>query len=204
MLIRRLFGATVAQHIDDVNEIRDMLNMMQESVKNLDAFIQSIHDYYNINRGQLQIDTLNYNELVQELLETYRITARINNITFTTNINQQEDFRSDKMSVKIVLNNLISNAFKYQRKNNPDKKVELNITVITGTATILIRDNGIGIAQEHIGEIFDLFFRATTEEVGSGFGLYTVKDALIKLNGQVKVDSILGEGTAFTVTIPNK
>ncbi len=203
-LVSILGAIEVAQHIDDIHEIREMLNMMQDSVKNLDNFIQSIHDYYNINRGQLQIVVINFDELIQELLETYRITSRINNIQFTTNINRQEDFRSDKMSVKIILNNLISNAFKYQSKNNTEKKVDLSISIVTGIATISVRDNGIGIAQEHIGEIFDLFFRATTEEVGSGFGLYTVKDALIKLNGQIKVDTVLGEGSTFTVTIPNK
>jgi signal transduction histidine kinase len=203
-LVSILGAIEVAQNIDDIQEIREMLNMMQDSVKNLDNFIQSIHDYYNINRGQLQIDVINFEELAQELVETYRITSRINKIQFTTDINRQEDFRSDKMSVKIILNNLISNAFKYQRKNNTEKKVNLKINIATGTASISVKDNGIGIAQEHLSEIFDLFFRATTEEVGSGFGLYTVKDALIKLNGHVKVASVLGEGSTFTVTIPNK
>jgi signal transduction histidine kinase len=108
------------------------------------------------------------------------------------------------MSLKIILNNLLSNAFKYQKKNTNNKLVELDIKVANGFAEISVTDNGIGISEEHIPEIFDLFFRATSEEVGSGFGLYTVKDALLKLNGEVKVKSVINQGSTFTVTIPNK
>ncbi|WP_423147109.1 hybrid sensor histidine kinase/response regulator [Rubrolithibacter danxiaensis] len=203
-LVSILGAIELAQHINEMTEIREMLSLMEESVKNLDSFIQSIHDYYNINRGELQIALIDFNELIKELQETYRITAKMSNIAYNTHFSQQEPFRSDKMSLKIIMNNLLSNAFKYQRKNNPDKMVELNIKIANGFATISVRDNGIGIHESHIGEIFNLFFRATSEEVGSGFGLYTVKDALLKLNGEVKVQSVLGEGSIFTVTIPNK
>ena len=67
-----------------------------------------------------------------------------------------------------------------------------------------IRDNGIGIHENHVAEIFNMFYRATTEEVGSGFGLYNVKDALLKLNGDIKVDTKLGQGSNFQITIPSK
>ena len=49
-----------------------------------------------------------------------------------------------------------------------------------------------------------MFYRATSEESGSGFGLYNVKDALTKLNGTIEVSSVVNEGTTFTVTIPCK
>ncbi|HYD22698.1 MAG TPA: HAMP domain-containing sensor histidine kinase, partial [Flavipsychrobacter sp.] len=78
------------------------------------------------------------------------------------------------------------------------------IEVNKGVATITVRDNGIGIDPSHLNEIFTMFFRATTEEVGSGFGLYNVKDALNKIQGEIKVSSALNEGSTFTVTIPSK
>jgi signal transduction histidine kinase len=67
-----------------------------------------------------------------------------------------------------------------------------------------VRDNGIGIDEVHINDIFNMFYRATSENVGSGFGLYNVKDALRKLNGSIQVDSKPGEGTEFKVEIPSK
>ena len=62
-------------------------------------------------------------------------------------------------------------------------------------ATIQVKDTGVGILGTHIGEIFNLFYRASYQDVGSGFGLYNVKSALAKLNGQIAVNSVLDQGT---------
>lgn len=200
-----LMGAIdIAQDIDDISTIRELLLMMKDSVNNLDEFIQNIHDYYNVNRGQLQITEIDFNDIVQEQLNTYNLTTKMNQVKFTTHVSQNGPFRSDPMSMKIILNNVLSNAFKYQKRNNPDKKVELNIVVENGIANITVADNGIGIAEKYIGDIFNMFFRGTSQETGSGFGLYNVKDALLKLNGEIKVLSVLDEGTTFKIVIPNK
>ena len=82
--------------------------------------------------------------------------------------------------------------------------MELSIKVVNNVATIVVTDNGIGIQEKHIDNIFTMFYRATTEETGSGFGLYNVKDALSKLNGTIEVRSVFNEGTTFIVTIPGK
>jgi signal transduction histidine kinase len=177
---------------------------MAKSVKKLDNFIKDMHDYYNLKRAGLQIVEIDFDDMVKEMEDIFKITANVNSVRFITKVTQQETFRCDKMSLKIIINNLLSNAFKYQRKNNEDKFIELSIEVVRGVATIYVKDNGIGIHENHTGEIFNMFFRATSEEVGSGFGLYNVKDALAKINGEIKIDSILNSGTTFTVTIPNK
>jgi two-component system sensor histidine kinase/response regulator len=82
--------------------------------------------------------------------------------------------------------------------------VDLSIVVENGKATIDVRDNGIGINNNYIDQIFNMFYRATSEEVGSGFGLYNVKDALKKIDGDIRVTSTLHEGTLFEVIIPSK
>jgi two-component system, sensor histidine kinase and response regulator len=203
-LLSILGAIDVAQQVHDIKDVQNLLVMMKESVNNLDNFIQSLHDYYNINRGQLQLEEIEVEELVKELQEKYGLIAAVEGVEFITNVSQSNSFRTDKISLKIILNNIVSNAFKYQKRNNENKLVELDINVQAAFAVIKVKDNGIGILEQHQGEIFDLFFRATTEEVGSGFGLYTVKDALLKLKGEIKVDSSIGEGSTFTVIIPNK
>ena len=203
-LLSILGAVELSKDINDMSEIREMLGLIKESVGNLDAYIQNIHDYYNVNRGQLEISEIDFNDIVKEQLETHRLTARMKHVNFNTKIVQNEAFRGDAMSMKIILNNLLSNAFKYQKKDRTDKNVELEITVDAGELTMLIKDNGIGISGNHVGDIFNMFFRATSQDVGSGFGLYNVKDALLKLNGEIKVDSVLNEGTTFTVKVRNK
>ncbi len=200
-----ILGATdVAQYIDDIDEVKEMLRLMEKSVKKLDAFILNIHDYYSLKQGELQIKEIKFEDLIKDQVEAFKVTTKLKNITVETHIEQKEPFRTDEMSLKIILNNLLSNAFKYQRKHNPDKLVILDVKVKKGIANIQIKDNGIGILEKHLDDIFTMFFRATAEEVGSGIGLYNVKDAVTKLVGEIKVTSVFDEGTTFYITIPTK
>jgi len=200
-----ILGAiNVARDMHDIAEMREMLFLMEKSLKKLDTYILSMHDYYSLQRGELHIGEVDFQKMVEEFKDIYRITASTAEINFKVNINQREPFRSDTVPLKLVLNNLLSNAFKYQNKNTDAKVVELNIEVAKGAATITVSDTGIGILGNHLGEIFNLFYRASSQEAGSGFGLYNVKSALLKLNGQIEVNSILNKGTTFKVIIPSK
>ncbi|MDO8994616.1 MAG: HAMP domain-containing sensor histidine kinase, partial [Daejeonella sp.] len=87
---------------------------------------------------------------------------------------------------------------------NKNKIVDLNILVENGYAVIDVIDNGVGIAENYLGDIFNMFFRASTQDVGSGFGLYNVKAAVTKLNGKITVDSEVNKGTHFKVLVQNK
>jgi len=203
-LLSILGAIEAAQDVDDVIEIRKMLKLMKDSVRNLDDFIQSIHDYYNLNRGELEIKQINFKELLDEQIRIFNFTYLVSDVQFKTTISQREVFRGDELSIKLILNNLLSNAFKYQRKENKAKFVDLNILVENGLAIIEVKDNGVGIAENFLGDIFNMFFRASSQEVGSGFGLYNVKVAITKLNGKISVDSEVNKGTNFIVTIQNK
>lgn len=203
-LLSILGAIEAAQDVDDIAEIRKMLKLMKNSVLNLDDFIQSIHDYYNLNRGELEIKQIDFKELVAEQTRIFNFTYLVSDVQFKTTISQREVFRGDELSIKLILNNLLSNAFKYQRKENKDKFVNLNILVENGIAIIEVIDNGVGIAENYLGDIFNMFFRASSQEVGSGFGLYNVKAAVTKLNGKISVDSEINKGSTFKVTIQNK
>ena len=69
---------------------------------------------------------------------------------------------------------------------------------------IEIQDNGIGVDKESQVKIFNMFYRVSHESVGSGLGLYIVKEAVSKLNGEIKVQSEIGTGTTFIIKIPNQ
>ncbi len=194
----------LAKTMDNLDELREIFGMMDSAVKKLDEFIKSTHEYYNLKRGKLQFEELDLKEIVNDIAALFRIAGMMNNIRFTSSVVQQEPFVCDAMTLKIILNNLFSNAFKFQRKAAIDKFVDLKIEVKNGKATIIVIDNGIGIHDSHINNIFTMFYRATSEESGSGFGLYNVKDALSKLNGTIEVQSVLNEGTTFKVIIPVK
>ncbi len=197
-------GLNLAMEMNDISEIKLVLGMMQKSVNKLEDFILSMHDYYSLQRGELNITLIDFNELINELKDVYTIYANTNHISFTTQVEQEEPFFSDLLSLRLVLYNLLSNAFKYQKKGNDDKMVDIDVKIYKGIATIHVKDSGTGIHEKYIGEIFNLFFRASSQEAGSGFGLYNVKSALLKLNGKIELDTQLDIGSTFKISIPNK
>ena len=71
-------------------------------------------------------------------------------------------------------------------------------------AIINIQDNGLGIAPDEVGKIFNLFQKEKQPEPGRGIGLYMAKEIIEKLGGNIAVESVLNTGTAFTIEIPNK
>jgi len=198
-----LGAINIAREVDDIEEMKEMLFLMEKSLKKLDTYIISMHDYYSMQRGELEIKEIDFKLLMDEITPLFVVTAKALNISFSLNINQTEVFRSDEVPLKIIFSNLLSNAFKYQDQKNREKSVSVNIEVINNNVIIIVKDTGIGILGSHIGEIFNLFYRANYQEVGSGFGLYNVKNAILKLNGQIEVNSSMGQGSTFTVTIPS-
>jgi len=108
------------------------------------------------------------------------------------------------MVIMVVLQNLLSNAIKYQKENGVDRFVKLNADIRNNMAVIRVEDNGIGIEAEYQDKVYDMFFRASSQGLGSGIGLYNTKHALDKLDGSIKLHSVLGDGSLFEVTIPGK
>ncbi|GGG84938.1 hybrid sensor histidine kinase/response regulator [Parapedobacter pyrenivorans] len=189
---------------DSVERIHEILALMESSVLRLNAYINSLHDYYLLKRGELTISEIDFQSLFEYLRSFYSVYTQSNNVEFTIDSSQKEEFKSDETTLKLILHNLLSNAFKYQKKDGDGKIVKLSVVVDNGKATIQVSDTGIGIAEQDIGEIFKLFFRGSDQAEGTGFGLYNVKSALAKLRGEIEVSSTEGEGTTFAVTIPGK
>lgn len=194
----------LAKGIDDMEELRELMGLMSEAVTKLDEYIKNTHEYYKLKRGQLQFSEIDLNVVLSDIAALFKITGRNNNIQFTSKVIQTNAFYSDEISIKMILNNLLSNAFNYQRKNAKDKMVDVVMEVVDTDLIITVKDNGIGIHENHIKNIFTMFYRATSEETGSGLGLYNVKDALNRLEGTIDVMSTIDKGTTFTVTIPGK
>lgn len=176
--------------------------MMKRSVTKLDGFIADILDYSRNARTQLSSQSINFDELIADVNENIRNMAEESECDLTFKIDQQHDFLSDKSRINMILNNLISNGIKYRDHKKSNPFVNVRVQVSDGHAVLEVEDNGIGIADSDKLRIFGMFERASSQSIGSGIGLYIVKETVEKMNGSVTVHSS-SEGSKFVVKLPS-
>lgn len=184
-------------------DLSDYLNKIETSVDKLDLLLHNIINYYRGMKLENQHVEINFENLFKEALESFEHYESAKQIKFSVKVNQPAIFKGDESRLKIILNNLISNAIKYQRPEENNKEVVLQASHENGWASIEVSDNGIGIEADRKDKIFTMFYRSTNKNAGSGIGLYIVKETLNKLSGTIDVDSMPGKGSKFVVKIPN-
>jgi signal transduction histidine kinase len=191
----------ISRYEPDEQEKSRYLELMYKSIRKLDNFIIDIINLSKNARLELQSEPIEFDKLVNTVLEEHSFIENFKSIEFTTQIQQEGSFYTDSKRLTIILNNLISNAIRYSRTKQPF--VSIQVHTDEERAFIEILDNGIGIAQEHIDKIFNMFYRASQSKSGSGLGLYIVKETVQKLKGTIQVESNVEEGTKFMIFIPS-
>ena len=178
------------------------LKLIGNSVNKLDSFITDIIHYSRNTRVDIQATCVDFKALIAESIAALKYMDDATSVKSIVSIRQSADFYSDAPRLQVVFQNLISNAVRYFDKW---KESYLKITIESDEQMAYIRfeDNGIGIAEEYKEKIFKMFFRASHSSKGSGLGLYIVKSTIEKLNGRIEVESELGVGTTFKISIPN-
>nr|WP_171017289.1 ATP-binding protein [Maribacter sp. ACAM166] len=191
-------------NIDPSHQVnKEPINLMTKTINKMDDFITDILDYSLNTRTDVIQEEINIEELIKSVwedLEYMDINYKPKRILDVT---QTADFFSDPKRITIIINNLISNAFKYHDENKIAHFIKISIAVNDIKAVITIEDNGIGISKDNIHKIFEMFQRVTKLSKGSGMGLYIVKETIEKLQGSIHVESELEKGTKFSIEIPN-
>jgi PAS domain S-box-containing protein len=179
------------------------LNMMEKSVKRLDDFIKDIIEYSRNIHLKVNVENINFTNLIESSIESFWYLENMSKIEVKISIDDKIDFASDNKRISILLNNFISNAIKYHDVSKKEPSIWITIKTSKKEAIIEIKDNGLGMAEEQLDKIFDMFYRISSQIMGSGIGLFIVKEVLGKLSGTIEVKSILGEGSIFKLKIPN-
>ncbi len=177
------------------------MGMIETCVNKMDIFIQKIIEYYKSIRVDDEKTEIDFTKLLKESVEICKMQRP--EVQFNISVDQQIKLVNDVFRISIIIDNLISNAVKYQKPTSDSPLVNISVKVDEYKATIEIEDNGIGIVEEHLNNIFKMFFRSTSHVNGLGIGLYIVKEALSRLGGDISVVSTYGVGTLFRIVIPN-
>ncbi len=202
--LRSILGLIyIMQQETNPEVIKTYLDMIRSSVNRMDNFIKEMVDLSRNTRQPINKEEINLHEIVTQIFDMLRYIPGAEKIQFDTDIKQDKPFVSDESRIKIILNNLISNAIAYHRLNQQNPFIKVQVTSKGKYCHIEVIDNGRGIQKEHQAKIFDMFYRASDDSKGSGLGLYIVKEAVQKLNGEIRIQSKWGEGTTFSIKFFN-
>jgi len=171
---------------------RGQVNRMYNIVMSLIDLTQMKH----MGGGKVKID---FPSLVDECIGSYGYLENFKSIQFIKEIDEV-DFHSEWAIINTILQNLIENAIKYSKPNDPFVKISVHQK--NGFIQISVVDNGLGIDESHQVKIFDMFYRASERAKGSGLGLYILKRAVERLHGNIELKSKPREGSEFVVTLP--
>jgi len=195
------------EEIDDIK--KGYFNTIQKSGDLLLNLINDILDFSKIESNKLDINNEVFviDELYQLIISLYTPAMKEKNINFITTIdtNLPTFFKSDFLRIKQIITNLISNAVKFTPK---DKDITFQINLIEDKNTIefSVSDTGIGIDPKNHEKIFELFSQAeetTTKKFGgTGLGLSISAKLVSLLNGEISIQSALGQGSKFYFTLP--
>jgi len=185
------------------NFFNQYFKMMETSIHKLDETLKEILDYSRNARKEVAIEQIDIRKIIDDNLERMQYMPGAQTIRKDVIIDAQHPFLTDRYRFSFVVNNLISNAIKYHDPDKPESFLQITVLTTPTKAILEFKDNGIGISEKHLNRVFDMFFRATQKNDGAGLGLYIVKEAIDKLNGQIRVVSKVGQGTTFSIEIPS-
>ncbi len=183
-------------------EITKYLEMMKERVNSLDDFIQDIIDYSRNARTELIFTEVNIHELIKEVIKNNRFLENTGKVAIRTYIEVDKKIKLDKSRVSRILNNLVSNAIKYNDLRKKDPFVDISAKIKDNKLVIQVADSGLGMRDEVKDKVFTMFYRGTEAATGSGLGLYIAREMTQKINGTLTFVSEKDIGTTFTLTIP--
>lgn len=190
------------ERIDDYMEMIDRSLFRLQSMRNL---IMDMLDFTRIESGKKtrNIEPIMLCEVAQQCIDSFQPLSIQKGIDIYLNCGTKIPLKADRQELEIVLNNLISNAIKYNKEGG---RVDVSLGIEGNNAIIRVEDTGIGMIADDIEKLFGDFVRIKTEETknisGSGLGLSIVKKILDLYEAKINVESTPGEGSSFTVLFP--
>jgi signal transduction histidine kinase len=180
------------------------LGKIESSVRKLEVFIREVLDYSQNKRLDVVKEQIQLKELCSEILDNLRYIEEFGNVLVDLNGLSELAITNDKTRLKIILNNLLTNAVKYQ-KRIPGHQHLIRVSSLQKSDKVLIdiEDNGEGIHPDVQSKIFNMFFRGHHRSSGSGLGLYIAKETAERIGGSIFVRSEYGKGAIFTVELNN-
>ena len=194
-------------------KVFSMVSLIYSEAFQLDFQLRNIFVAAKIEAGEIQPEILNVDvrHLVESVIESFKYETKKKKLTidFQFNIDDTSGgtyfFKTDPEKLRLILANLMSNAVKFSYENN---KIDVLVWEKDKFLYVSVKDYGAGVSQENQKIIYDRFKRLDSGinsiNRGHGLGLSINKALLDHLNGKIDIQSVIGEGSNFTINIPEK
>lgn len=191
---------------NDKEKAKYFSNIIKEENVRMNKHVETILQAALMDRQELQFNLkpLHTHRLLQATVDNYELQLQEKQATIQLMLNAKNDLiKADEVHFSNLISNLVDNAIKYSKEN---LKLIISTHSTKNNLVIRIEDNGIGMSKESVKRIFEKFYRAHTGNLhnvkGFGLGMSYVKTVIDAHKGKIKVESVLGKGSTFTVDVP--
>ncbi|MCF0186788.1 MAG: response regulator, partial [Bacteroidaceae bacterium] len=207
--------AIASAHLNEPDRVADCLNKINQSSQHLLGLINQVLDMSKIESGKMDLseESFNFRELMDGIMAMNNDQAKAKGHDFGISIENlvHENVVGDIVRLEQIFNNLISNAIKYTPEGG---KIEVSVCEKNtnkknvGWYEVEVKDNGIGMSEDYVKNIFEPFTRASdtraSSKQGTGLGMAIARNIARMMNGDIKVESQLDQGSTFTVSFALK
>jgi PAS domain S-box-containing protein len=182
-------------------DIPESLHYIRTSVSKMDMLLRGILSLSRLGRYELTINEIDMNAMMSDIVDSHRF--KLNELNIKTDISGLPYCKGDSSQINQVFSNLLDNAVKY---TDPEQPGVIHISGYTDKdqSVYCMADNGIGIAADHQDKIFEIFHQLAPNRVkGEGMGLTIAHRIIERHNGKIWVESELGRGSKFFVSLPS-
>jgi light-regulated signal transduction histidine kinase (bacteriophytochrome) len=184
-------------------DAKGYLHRIRGASQRMAQLIEDILMLSRVTRHEIHKKDIDISSIAKEVIKDLKSSEPKRKVDFT--VNPKLKTKADDRLMKIVLENLIGNAWKFTQ-TRPGAKIEVGCMDLAGERAFFVKDSGVGFNMAYADKLFGPFQRLHSEKEfpGTGIGLASVKRIITRHGGRIWADSKVGKGATFYFTIPNK
>ncbi|MEQ8927736.1 MAG: tetratricopeptide repeat-containing sensor histidine kinase [Fulvivirga sp.] len=200
--IMTLQGLAYLGSRDGERNYKDIIDRVSKTADEMNSTLNNLLHVNVVRKSDLANQEIDFNRIINKVVNPKERLISEKGIKVIINVSIDGTYVSDPDLLGIIFENLISNGIQYSDPNKIDKKVEITINSVASFVQVHISDNGVGIEEDQLEKIFEMFYRGNIHSHGNGLGLYITKVAVESLNGKIEINSEVGVGTDVKMVFP--
>ncbi|MDN5205563.1 tetratricopeptide repeat-containing sensor histidine kinase [Fulvivirgaceae bacterium BMA10] len=198
-----VMGLTQLARMEENGGAVRLYDKIDDTLVRMDLMLKKLVMASEINFTNGKKETIDFHRTITDIWSELSTKLQADRIKLELYIDNDLEYQTDKRLIKIMFQNLLENAIVYSRANMQEvSNIKITISHDSSYLNIIVHDNGIGIPEEVISNIFNMFTVGTDKTKGYGLGLYLVKKVIERLNGDIFVNSRKEEFTTFNIRLP--